>query len=169
MKYSPKMNESLVRSQKITDIHPLQEEENIQGILEILFRFNTWLCEISGMDEFSMQPRGGAHAVFTNARIIKAYHKSNGEGEARNEIITTVLSHPCNSSSPAVAGFKVVTLYPNEETGIPNIEDLKAAVSNRTAGLMITDPYDTGVFDRNIDEYIKIIHEAWRSRRDRPS
>jgi glycine dehydrogenase subunit 2 len=160
MKYSPKMNENLVRSPKITDIHPLQEEENIQGILEILFRFNTWLCEISGMDEFSMQPRGGAHAVFTNARIIKAYHKNNGEGESRNEIITTVLSHPCNSSSPAVAGFKVVTLYPNEETGIPDIEDLKAAVSNRTAGLMITDPYDTGVFDRNIDEYITIIHEA---------
>jgi len=160
MKYSPRLNESLVRSPKITDLHPLQDEENIQGILEILYRFKTWLCEISGMDDFSLQPRGGAHAVFTNARIIKAFHKSNREEEQRNEIITTVLSHPCNSSAPAVAGFKIVTLYPEKETGIPDIEDFKAAVSKHTAGLMITDPYDTGIFDKNIDEYVRIIHEA---------
>ncbi len=159
MKYSPKMNESLVTSHKITDLHPLQDEKNVQGILEILYRLEEWLCEISGMDDFSLQPRGGAHAVFTNACMIKAYHKKNREPE-RDEIITTVLSHPCNGSSPAVAGFKIITLYPDSETGTPDIEALKAAVSKHTAGLMITDPYDTGVFDGNLEEYIKIIHEA---------
>ena len=160
MKYSPKVNESLARSPKIADIHPLQEVETVQGMLQIMYELQKWLCELSGMDEFSLQPRGGAHAVFSNARIIRAYHKLNGELEQRNEIITTVLSHPCNGGSPAAVGFKVVTLYPDEETGYPDIEALKSTVSKRTAGLMITDPYDTGVFDSNIEEYIKIIHEV---------
>jgi glycine dehydrogenase subunit 2 len=124
-----------------------------------MYRLGKWLCELSGMDEFSMQPRAGAHAVLTNALIIRKYHELKGELDQRNEIVTTVLSHPCNGAAPAVAGFKVITLYP-DNTGIPDIEALKAAVSKRTAGLMITDPYDTGVFDENIVEYIKIIHEA---------
>lgn len=160
MKYSPKINEAVARSPKITNLHPLQDESTVQGILQIMYGFQGWLSEISGMSEFSLQPRGGAHAVFTNARIIRAYHKANGELEQRNEIITTVLSHPCNGGSPAAAGFKVVTLYPNEETGYPDVEALKAAVSKRTAGLMMTDPYDTGVFDRNLVEYVRIVHEA---------
>jgi len=160
MKYNPKVNEMLVRSNKISHLHPLQDEETVQGILEIMFRMERFLCEISGMDHFSFQPRGGAHATFTNAQIIRAYHRLNGELEQRNEIVTTVLSHPCNAGSPAVAGFKIVTLYPDNETGMPDIEALKAAVSKRTAGLMITDPYDTGVFDNNIAEYVKIVHEA---------
>jgi glycine dehydrogenase subunit 2 len=112
------------------------------------------------MEEFSLQPRGGAHAVFANACIIKAYHQLQGELDQRSEMITTVLSHPCNAGSPATAGFKVITLYPDKDTGIPDIEALKAAVSKNTAGLMITDPYDTGIFDSNIQEYIRIIHEA---------
>jgi len=160
MKYSPKVDEAIVRSPKLADLHPLQDVETVQGILGILYEFGKLLCEISGMAEFSLQPRGGAHAVFTNARIIRAYHKLNGELEQRNEIITTVLSHPCNGGAPAAAGFKVVTLYPDEETGYPDIEALKAAVSKRTAGLMMTDPYDTGVFDANLEEYVKLIHEA---------
>ena len=102
MKYNPKMNEALARSPKMTDLHPFQDEENVQGVLEIMYRLKKWLCEISGMHDFSLQPRGGAHAVFTNACIIKAYHQKNGERE-RDEIITTVLSHPCNGGSPAVA------------------------------------------------------------------
>ncbi len=159
MKYSPKVNEVLAKSPKVSDIHPLQDEESVQGILEIMYRLKKWLCEISGMDDFSFQPRGGAHAVFTNACMIKAYHKFNQELEQRNEIITTVLSHPCNAASPAVAGFKIITLYP-DETGVPDVEALKAAVSKHTAGMMITDPYDTGVFDSNIEEYIQIVHEA---------
>jgi len=160
MKYNPKINEALARSPRITELHPLQDEETVQGILEIMYKLQEWLCEISGMDKFSFQPRGGAHAVFTNACIIRAYHKLNGELDDRDEIITTVVSHPCNAAAPAAAGFKIVTLYPDEETGYPDIEALKAAVSKRTAGMMITDPYDTGIFDSNIAEYIKIVHEA---------
>jgi glycine dehydrogenase subunit 2 len=160
MKYSPKINDALARSSKVADIHPLQDTTTVQGILEIFHGLQKWLCELSGMDEFSLQPRGGAHAVFSNAQIIKAYHRLNRELEQRNEIITTVLSHPCNGGAPAAAGFKVITLYPDEETGYPDIEALKAAISKHTAGLMMTDPYDTGVFDPNILEYVRIVHEA---------
>jgi glycine dehydrogenase subunit 2 len=160
MKYNPKINETLARSPKLTETHPLQDTSTVQGILEIMYRLGKHLCTISGMDEFSFQPRGGAHAVLTNALIIRAYHEMNGELEERNEIVTPILSHPCNGGSPSVAGFKVVTIYPNPETGIPDVEALKAAVSRHTAGMTITDPYDTGIFDPNIVEYIKIVHEA---------
>lgn len=160
MKYNPKINEVLARSPKLTETHPLQDLSTAQGLLEIMHRLSKWLCAISGMDDFSLQPRGGAHAVLTNARIIRAYHELNGELEQRNEIVTPVLSHPCNGGSPSVAGFKVVTIYPDPETGIPDVEAVKAAVSKHTAGMTITDPYDTGIFDPNIEEYIKIVHEA---------
>jgi len=160
MKYSPKVNEALVRSPKLTELHPLQDEECVQGVLELMYSLEGMLCEISAMDAFSLQPRGGAHAVFTNARIIDAYMRDRGERKEKDEIVTIVLSHPCNGASPAAAGFKVRTVYPNMKTGIPDIESFKRAVSKRTAGLMITDPYDTGVFDTNLEEYIKIVHEA---------
>jgi glycine dehydrogenase subunit 2 len=158
MKYNPKLNEALARSAKLSGIHPFQDVETVQGILEIMFRLGRWLCEISGMDDVSLHPRAGAHAVLTNARIIRKYHEFNGELDQRDEIITTVLSHPSNGAAPAVAGFKVITLYP-DETGTPSLEALKSVVSRHTAGIMITDPYDTGVFDRNIEEYIRIVHE----------
>lgn len=160
MKYNPKINEALSRMSKLSDLHPLQDEGTVQGILEIMHTLGKWMCEISGMDDCSLQPRAGAHAVFTNCQIIKAYHKSSGELEQRDEIITPVLSHPCNGAAPALAGFKVITLYPEKDTGILDLEAFKAAISKHTAGLTITDPYDTGVFDPNLAEFIKIIHEA---------
>jgi glycine dehydrogenase subunit 2 len=160
MKYNPKINEIIARSKNIAQLHPLQDENTVQGLLEIIYRMNAFLCEIAGMDKFSFQPRGGAHAVFANAQIMKAYHEYKGEAEQRDEIISTVLSHPCNAGSPAVAGYKVINLYPEKDTGVPSVEALKEVVSSRTAGLMITDPYDTGVFDRNLVEYIETVHDA---------
>ena len=159
MKYSPKVNEELAG--KIAEIHPLQDEDTIQGILEIVYRFgHVFLKEISGMDEFSFQPGGGSAAAHNNACMIRKYHEVNGELEQRNEIITTIFSHPCDAACPATAGFKLVTLYPDEETGLPSTEALKAAVSENTAGLFITNPEDTGIFNPEIDEWTKIVHEA---------
>lgn len=159
MKYSPKASERLCRLPGISELHPLQPDETIQGILELMYGLRNWLCELSGMDEFSFQPRGGAHGVFANAAIIRAYHRARGAYE-RNEIITCAISHPCNAACPAAAGFKVITLYPDPVTGNIGIETLKAALSERTAGLMLTAPYDTGVFDSEIGEYIRVVHEA---------
>ena len=157
MKYSPKINEYLARSPKMAEIHPLQDEETIQGLLEIVYKFGQILSEISGMDYFSFQPGGGADAIFSNASVIRAYHEMRGEGEQRNEIITTVFSHPADAATPATAGFKIITLYP-EENGYPSLEALKAALSPRTAGMMTTNPEDTGIFNPYVREFTEAVH-----------
>ncbi|MBS7622147.1 aminomethyl-transferring glycine dehydrogenase subunit GcvPB [Candidatus Bathyarchaeota archaeon] len=160
MKYSPQVNEELVRLPQFTDLHPFQDEDTVQGILQIMYEFSRMMCEISGMDEFTFQPGGGAHGIYTNACMIRKYHALNGELNQRDEIISTIFSHPADAACPATAGFKVVSLYPDPETGLPGLEALKAAVSKRTAGLMITNPEDTGIFNPMIDEFVDIVHEA---------
>jgi glycine dehydrogenase subunit 2 len=159
MKYSPRLNEQLASSPKLTGLHPLQPEESLQGILEIMYSMRTWLCELGGMDEVTFQPRGGGHGSYTNACMIRAYHHSRGE-DFRDEIITCAVSHPCNPAAAAAAGFKVISLYPDPVTGDMGIDAFKAAISPRTAGVMITAPYDTGVFDSKIAEYARLVHEA---------
>ncbi len=160
MKYSPQVNEELVRSPNFADIHPLQEEDTVQGILEIIYKFARFMGEISGMDEFTFQPGGGAHGIYTNACMIRRYHELKGELSQRNEVITTLFSHPADAACPATAGFRIITLYPDAETGLPDIEALKTAVSKHTAGLMITNPEDTGIFNPLIGEFVKVIHEV---------
>jgi len=159
MKYSPKLNEQLAKLPHLSEVHPLQPEVTIQGILRIMYELRNWLCELSGMDEFSFQPRGGSHAAYTNACIMKAYHRLRGDTE-RDEVITCAVSHPCNAGCPSAAGFKIIELYPDKETGDIGLDALKAAVSRRTAGFMVTAPYDTGVFDSKIGEYVKVVHDA---------
>jgi glycine dehydrogenase subunit 2 len=158
VKYNPKINEQLARMPSLTNIHPCQDEETVQGILEVLYQVSRWFCEISGFDEFTFQPAGGAHGQFTCASIIKAYHKLNGELDKRTEIIVPVKSHPCIAASAATAGFKVVTVYP-DENGTTPVEAIKAAVSEHTAGVMMTNPQEFSIFDSNIEEHAKTIHE----------
>jgi glycine dehydrogenase subunit 2 len=158
MKYSPKVNEELVRAPHVTELHPDQADETAQGILEIFHRFEQMLREISGMDRFTFQPGGGSQAVYANARMIRAYHEARGEGH-RDEIITTIFSHPCDAAGPATMGYRLVTLYPGER-GHPDLEAVKAAVSERTAGLMITNPEDTGIFNPEIDRIVEVVHDA---------
>jgi glycine dehydrogenase subunit 2 len=160
MKYNPKINDQLARSTKVSDIHPFQDEETVQGILEIMYTLSRWLQEVTGMDEVTLQASGGSHAVYTNCCMARAYFKLKGELEQRTEAIVPVLSHPCNAAAPAQAGFRVVGLEPDPVTGCIDIEALKAAVSRKTAVMLLTDPYDTGVFDDRIEDYSKIVHGA---------
>ena len=159
MKYSPKVNDQLAALPEIADLHPLQDEETVQGILEIMHRFEQILKEISGLDRFSLQPGAGSEAIYTNVSIIRAYHASRGEADQRDEIITTIFSHPSNAACARTAGFKVITLYPDED-GYPDLDALRAAVSERTAGLMITNPEDTGIFNPRIEEFVSVVHDA---------
>ena len=158
MKYSPKVNEELIRSPNVADLHPSQDDETVQGILEILHRFERMLCEISGMSRFTLQPGGGSQGVYANARMMRAYHAARGEGE-RDEIVTTIFSHPCDGAAPATAGYKVITVYAGDK-GYPEPDAIRAAVSERTAGLMITNPEDTGLFNPHIEEIVEIVHQA---------
>jgi glycine dehydrogenase subunit 2 len=159
MKYNPKVNEQLARLPQMADLHPLQDVETVQGMLEIMWRFEQILKEIAGMDRFSFQPGAGSQAIFTNIAVIRAYHAARGEGDQRDEAITTIFSHPSNAACAKLAGYKVITLYPDED-GYPDFEALKAAVSERTAALMITNPEDTGIFNPRIAEFVDLVHEA---------
>jgi len=158
MKYSPKINDQFARHHKIADLHPLQDEETIQGILEIYFRFEQILKEISGMDRFSLQPAAGSAAIYANASIIRAYHLARGAPE-RDEIITTIFSHPSNAACARTAGFKIITLHP-DPSGYPDLAALRASVSTRTAGMLITNPEDTGIFNPRIGEFVEVVHQA---------
>lgn len=159
MKYSPKINEQFVTSPKLTELHPNQDESTVQGILEIIYKTDTFLREISGLDKFTFQPGGGSQAILAMASIIQAYHDFNGESDKRDEMITTIFSHPSDAAAAAVKGYKIITIYPNED-GLPDLEALKTAVSDRTAGLLITNPEDTGIFNPDIAEFTQTIHDV---------
>ena len=159
MKYNPRVHEELVNLPGIADIHPDQDPDTVQGILAIYHGFEQIMNEISGMDRFTLQPGGGAHAVFTAASIMRAYHASRGEQDQRDEIITTMFSHPCDAASPATAGFKVITLMPKDD-GLPRPRGAQAVVSERTAGMFITNPEDTGIYNPLIDQFVDVVHEA---------
>lgn len=158
MKYSPKVNELLARMPQMTELHPLQPEETIQGLLQIVWELESYLKAISGMDAFSFQTGGGAHATYINACITRKYHQERGELAQRNEVITTQFTHPCNAATPSTAGFKVIILP--HKNGYPDIEALKAVVSERTAAIHMTNPEDTGIFNPRVEEFVKIVHDA---------
>ena len=159
MKYSPKVNDQLARSHKLADVHPLQDESTVQGILEVMYKLEQFLKEISGMDRFTLQPGAGSAAIYANVAMVRAYHESRGDGKKRDEVITTIFSHPSNGACAKVAGYKVITLYPDAD-GYPDLAALKAAVSERTAALLITNPEDTGIFNPRIQDFVKTVHAA---------
>jgi len=159
MKYNPRVNEDLVAHPNFAELHPCQDEDTVQGILEIYYKFQQILKEVSGLDMVTLQPGGGNHAVYTASSVIRAYWESKGELDKRNEIITTIFSHPCDSAAPATAGFKIITLHPDKD-GFPDIEALKAAVSEHTAGICMTNPEDIGLYNPRVDEFVNIVHSV---------
>jgi glycine dehydrogenase subunit 2 len=159
MKYSPKVQEHLVRSNPdIADIHPLQDESTMQGLLQIYHETEKYMKEISGMDAFSFQPGGGAHAIYTNALIVRNYFEDKGED--RDEIVTTIFSHPADAGAPATCGYKVIDLMQDNELGYPTLEAFKEALSEKTAAVFITNPEDTGIFNPRIAEYVQAAHDV---------
>jgi glycine dehydrogenase subunit 2 len=159
MKYSPKINDQLASNPKVTELHPCQDESTVQGVLKMIYETDLCLRAISGMDRFCLHPGGGSHALLTIASIIRKWVDSKGESDKRDEIITTIFSHPSNAAVSKLKGFKVITIYPGED-GRPDIEALKTAVSERTAALLITNPEDIGIYNSRIREFTDIVHEA---------
>lgn len=159
MKYSPKVNDALIRTAHLTDLHPLQDEASVQGILEIIWHTERMLAAIAGMDRVSLQTSGGSAAIWTNISMIRAYHEAAGEGNQRDEVITTIFSHPSNAATAKAAGYRIITLYPDAD-GYPDLEAFKKAVSPRTAALMITNPEDTGIYNRRIAEFVDLAHSV---------
>jgi glycine dehydrogenase subunit 2 len=159
MKYSPKVNDRLARNPRLSELHPLQDESTVQGILELMYHLEGMLKEVCGMDRMTLQPAAGSAAIYANICMIRAYHADRGESKKRDEVITTIFSHPSNGAAARVAGYKVITLYP-DANGYPDLDALKAAVSDRTAALLITNPEDIGIFNPRITEFVRIVHDA---------
>jgi len=158
MKYNPRICEELASDPRITELHPYQDEETVQGLLEILYKLQEWLAEITGMDYCTLQPAAGAAGELTGCLIIRKYHELRGE-KHRDEMIVPDNAHGSNPASAAMAGFKVVRL-PTREDGCIDIEALRYIVSDKTAGLMLTNPNTLGLFEKDIKEIAKIIHDA---------
>lgn len=159
MKYSPKVNEVVARSEKVSMLHPDQDESTIQGALEVLYKLSGWLAEITGTHSVSLQPSAGAHGELTGALIIRAYHQYNGELGERDELIVPDSAHGTNPASAAMAGFKVVVV-PTGEDGCVDLEALGSAVTHRTAGLMLTNPNTLGIFEERILEMAGLVHDV---------
>ena len=158
MKYNPRIDEETANLPGFTEIHPLQPEETAQGCLKVLKFSETYLCEITGMDRMTFQPAAGAHGEFTGLLLIKTYHESRNDTK-RTKIIVPDSAHGTNPASAAMAGYSVVSV-PSGPDGCVDLEKLREAAGEDVAGLMLTNPNTVGLFDKNILEITKIIHEC---------
>ena len=158
MKYNPSIDEEMAALPGFTNVHPLQAEKTVQGALEVLEKMEEKLSAITGLKYFTFQPAAGAHGEFTGLLVIKAYHKDRGD-EARKKIIVPDSAHGTNPASAAMCGYEVVNI-PSASDGCVDLDALKAAVGPDTAGLMLTNPNTVGIFDKNIEEITRIVHEA---------
>ncbi len=157
MKYNPKFMLRVTGDERIRMLHPLQDEETVQGLLEILYELQRWLAEITGMDTCTLQPAAGAHGELTGVLTIRRYHELRGQLDRKKEIIVPDSAHGTNPASSAMAGFRVVEI-PSDERGNMDIEALRSVVGEATAGLMLTNPNTLGLFEENILEIAEIVH-----------
>ncbi len=157
MKYNPKINETLARLNGLTHIHPLQTEDTIQGALRLMYELGEYLEEISGMEEISLQPAAGAHGELTSLLIIHAYHKKNKS--PRTKVIIPDSAHGTNPASVITAGFSTLQIKSNSK-GLIDIEELKKVMNEDVAALMITNPNTLGLFEREILEISRVVHDA---------
>jgi glycine dehydrogenase subunit 2 len=158
MKYNPKVNEMLSRLPGFTQLHPYQPEETTQGALQLMFELQEDLGEITGMDAFTMQPAAGAHGEMTGILIIKAYHEHRNDTK-RKKVIVPDSAHGTNPATAAMAGFEIVQVPSNERGGV-DLEALRNVANEEVAALMLTNPNTLGLFDENILEITKAIHDV---------
>ncbi|WP_112181291.1 aminomethyl-transferring glycine dehydrogenase subunit GcvPB [Paraliobacillus zengyii] len=158
MKYNPKMNEDVIRLEGFSHIHPYQDPESVQGALEVMYDLQTALTEITGMYDVSLQPAAGAQGEWTGLMMIRAFHEGNNDFK-RSKVIVPDSAHGTNPASASVAGFEAVTVKTNER-GLVDLEDLKRVVDHHTAALMLTNPNTLGLFEEEITEMARIIHDV---------
>ncbi len=158
MKYNPKINENMASIPSFTKMHPYQDIDSAQGSLKLMYDLSKSLCEITGMDEVTLQPSAGAHGELTGLMLIKAYHE-NRDDFKRKKVIIPDSAHGTNPASAAMAGFKVVQIESNKDGSI-NIDKLKEVLDDTVAALMLTNPSTLGLFETNIEEIANLVHNA---------
>ena len=158
MKYNPKINEEMAAHPQFTALHPLQNVETVQGALAAYYQLQRSLSEIAGMAEFTLNPFAGAHGELTGLMVIRRYHESRGDAK-RTKIIVPDSAHGTNPASAAVCGFDVVEVK-SKPDGRVDVEDLKPLLDDTIAGMMMTNPNTLGLFENNIAEIAKLVHDC---------
>lgn len=158
MKYNPKVNDAMAALEGFKDLHPYQPEEQIQGALELLWTLQSAIANVVGLPAVTLQPAAGAHGEMVGLMLIKAYFKAKGEHK-RVKVIVPDTAHGTNPATAALAGFEVVEI-PSNARGNVDIEGLKKALGPDVAGIMLTNPNTLGLFEEEIQEIAKLVHEA---------
>lgn len=158
MKYNPKINEEIANLPGFNFIHPYQPAELVQGALFLMYQLEELLCEITGMDEFSLQPAAGAHGELTAMFMMRAYF-NHKEEENRFKILVPDSAHGTNPASASMSGFEVIQVNSDEDGNI-SLDHLKSLVDTKVACLMLTNPNTLGLFENNILEIADLIHNS---------
>jgi glycine dehydrogenase subunit 2 len=157
MKYNPKVNEVASRLEGFSGLHPYQPEALVQGALELLYELEQWLAEIAGLSRATLQPAAGAHGELTGLLIMRAYHAA--QGRAPKRVIIPDTAHGTNPASVAMAGYQPVSVASDGRGGV-DLAALRGLLGDDLAGLMLTNPNTLGLFDENITEIARLVHEA---------
>ena len=157
MKYNPKVNELLASLDDFAQLHPLQDDEDAQGSLKLMYNLSEALKEVTGMDAITLQPAAGAHGELTGMMIVQKYFETIGQN--RKNVIIPDSAHGTNPASAAMCGFNIVEIKSNEK-GLVDLEALKAVLDDNTAAIMLTNPNTLGLFEEDILEISKLVHEA---------
>jgi glycine dehydrogenase subunit 2 len=158
MKYNPKINEEIARLPGFAHLHPLQPIETVQGALAVMVQLQAWLEEIGGFAAVSLQPAAGAHGELTGILIIRAYHQARSDAK-RTKVLVPDSAHGTNPATSAMSGLKVVELK-SDSRGNVDLAALRAECDDTLAGLMLTNPNTLGLFDENVEEVCRLVHEA---------
>ncbi|MBL7074659.1 aminomethyl-transferring glycine dehydrogenase subunit GcvPB [candidate division KSB1 bacterium] len=157
MKYNPKVNEEIASWFCFTHIHPFQDEETVQGALRLMDELGRDLCEIGGMDRVTLQPAAGAHGELTGLLVMRAYHKLRGN--PRRKVIITDSAHGTNPASIHLAGYEGVEIKSNPQ-GLVDLDALRGVMDEDVAAFMITNPNTLGLFETQILEVARVVHDA---------
>jgi glycine dehydrogenase subunit 2 len=158
MKYNPKVAETVAAIPGFQRLHPLQPDATVQGMLELLWRLERALCEITGMAKATLQPPAGACGEMTGLLIMRAYHADH-DGSARTKVLIPDAAHGTNPASVRLAGFDAVSV-PSDDQGLVDVEALRPLVDEQVAGLMLTNPNTLGLFEERIEEITGLVHDV---------
>lgn len=158
MKYNPKVNEEAIRLDGFSQVHPMQTPETAQGAMQLMYELQQYLGEISGLRDVTLQPAAGAQGELVGVLVIRAYHMARGDTE-RTQMLIPDSAHGTNPATSAMAGYQVVEVK-SDARGNMDLDDLRSKVSNKTAGIMFTNPNTLGLFEEHVRTVNQIIHDA---------
>ena len=158
MKYNPKINEEVASMPEFAGLHPLQDPESAQGALELYYDLQQALANLAGLEEFTLNPFAGAHGELTGLMVMRQYHISRGDLK-RTKVIVPDTAHGTNPASAMVSGLEVVEVK-SRPNGSIDVEDLKPLLDDTVAGIMMTNPNTVGMFETEIIEIAKLVHDA---------